>query len=275
MSIDIAPVFSETVADIEAGAGEKVVYASQNFAIAYWNTATGTEVAGASEYESMLLLPEATGTLEVNGSQFTISEKSVVVIPAGEFRFTADSVGQVVWLQSAQPDEVTQAAANATHYARKDDRILPATPTYRRIRDAGSVSIYQVDDLATLPHAARTRMLQSESLSINWVEYRGERDPSSLSPHNHSNIEQASLGLSGQFAYHLRVPWTPDSTLWRPDRHDVLDAPCIGVFPVGLIHTVTGTADSGHNLLIDVFSPVRTDFVEKGWIANSHQYELL
>ena len=198
---------------------------------------------------------------------------SVAIIPAGRFRVVAGESAQVVIIHSKPPEALWRRAINSAHYTRADERIVPPRRHFRRTSNPGRIHRYEVADLATLPHADRTRMIQSDAISINWVEYEGARDPTRLSPHNHSVFEQASLGLRGTFIYHLRVPWTPDSTAWRADRHERIDAPCIGVFPVGLIHTVTGSPGSGRNLLIDVFSPVRDDFVEKGWVANSAEYE--
>jgi hypothetical protein len=114
-------------------------------------------------------------------------------------------------------------------------------------------------------------MLQSDTLSINWVEYEGGRDRSRLSPHSHKSIEQGSLALAGDFVHHLRVEWGRDAALWRDDLHARLPSPSLMVVPVGLIHTSEGTG-AGHHLLIDIFAPPRREFIAKGWVLNSGDY---
>jgi len=42
--------------------------------------------------------------------------------------------------------------------------------------------------------------------------------------------------------------------------------------PVLLVHTTEGVGP-GRHLLIDVFSPPRHDFIDKGWVANAGDYE--
>ena len=44
------------------------------------------------------------------------------------------------------------------------------------------------------------------------------------------------------------------------------------VIPGELVHTTEGVGSERH-LLIDVFAPPRRDFIGKGWVANSKDYE--
>ena len=275
MSLDIYPVREETLLRLSGATGddESQVVAAQNFAIELWQPSNAARLERAGQFESMVLLTTGNARVQAGGDAVELGTGSIAIVPAGQFRVEVGESAQVVIVHSNPPEELRRQAINSPHYATTDERIVPPQRTYRRTSGTSQIVRYQVAGLATLPHADRTRMIQSDAISINWVEYEGERDPAQLSPHNHSAFEQASLGLRGSFIYHLRVPWTPDSTAWRADRHERIDAPCIGVFPVGLIHTVTGSPGSGRNLLIDVFSPVRDDFVDKGWVANSLEYE--
>ena len=114
-------------------------------------------------------------------------------------------------------------------------------------------------------------MFQSETLSINWAEYDGPRDRAMLSPHSHDDFEQGSLGLQGDFVHHLRWPWGRNSNLWRDDQHVQLGSPSLMVVPPQVIHTTEGVGP-GRHLLIDVFSPPRSDFIAKNWIFNASHY---
>lgn len=275
MSLDIYPVREETLLRLsDATSGDETqVVTAQNFAVELWQPSNAARLERAGKFESMVLLTEGNARVQSVGDAVEIGTGSIAIVPAGKFRVEAGESAQVAIVHSNPPEELRRRAINSANYKTTDERIVPPRRTHRRMSKAGRIIHYKVAELATLPHADRTRMIQSDAISINWVEYEGERDPTQLSPHNHSAFEQASLGLRGSFIYHLRVPWTPDSTTWRADRHERIDAPCIGVFPVGLIHTVTGSPGSGRNLLIDIFSPVRDDFVGKGWVANSLEYE--
>jgi hypothetical protein len=117
----------------------------------------------------------------------------------------------------------------------------------------------------------RLKMLQSATLSINWVEYEGVRDRTQLSPHSHDDFEQGSLAIHGDFVHHLRLPWGPDANQWRDDLHLSAPAGSLSIVPPGLIHTSEGLGE-GRHLLIDVFCPPRGDFIAKGWVANSSDY---
>ncbi len=275
MSLDICPVREETLLRLSDAAGDddSQVVTAQNFAVELWQPSNAARLERAGEFESIVMVSAGNARVESVDDSVELGAGSVAIVPAGAFRIVAGESVQVAIVHSKPPDALRQRAINTAQYTSADPRIVPPGRGYRRTSNPGRINRYEVADLATLPHADRTRMIQSDAISINWVEYEGARDPTRLSPHNHSVFEQASLGLRGTFIYHLRVPWMPDSTAWRTDRHELVDAPCIGVFPVGLIHTVTGSPGSGRNLLIDVFSPVRDDFVEKGWVANSAEYE--
>lgn len=287
--MDIYPVREETLLRLSGAAGddESQVVTAQNFAVELWQPSNAARLEREGEFESIVVLSAGNARIErvddavgsVDGAIGSVDDTvelgagSVAIVPAGTFRVVVGESAQLAIVHSKPPEALRRRAINSAHYTRADERIVSPRRHFRRVSNPGRINRYEVADLATLPHADRTRMIQSDAISINWVEYEGARDPTRLSPHNHSAFEQASLGLRGSFIYHLRVPWMPDSTAWRADRHERIDAPCIGVFPVGLIHTVTGSPGSGRNLLIDVFSPVRDDFVEKGWVANSAEYE--
>ena len=128
-----------------------------------------------------------------------------------------------------------------------------------------------MDEVSAPADNPRLKFLQTQTLSINWVEYQGPRNRAALSPHAHSDFEQGSLALAGNFVHHLRAPWGPDANAWQDDRHEAMGSPSLLVVPVELIHTSEGVGP-GHHLLIDIFCPPRADFIAKGWMANASDY---
>jgi hypothetical protein len=142
---------------------------------------------------------------------------------------------------------------------------------YPRTRKPGEPTVHVLADMPNSVGMPRAKLFQTETMSINWVEYLGPRDRTKLSPHFHTDIEQASLAIEGEFTHHYRTTWTIDANKWRPDEH-ILAAPgTIALIPPPIIHTSEGVGPSRH-ILIDVFSPPRADFIAKGQILNSGDY---
>jgi hypothetical protein len=108
-------------------------------------------------------------------------------------------------------------------------------------------------------------------MSINWVEYQGARDRTKLSPHSHTDFEQGSLAIAGDYVHHLRTPWGPNADQWCDDQHMEASTDSLLVIPPEIIHTTEGVGD-GHSVLVDVFAPPRVDFIAKGWMHNAADY---
>src|SRR5262249_47988560 len=137
--------------------------------------------------------------------------------------------------------------------------------------DAQEIAVFEIDKIAAPADNPRLKMFQSATMSINWVDYDGPRDRTALSPHAHSDFEQASLAAAGDFVHHLRVAWGKDATQWRDDEHRLAGSPSVLVIPPDLIHTTEGVGP-GHHLLIDIFAPPRRDFIARNWVFNSGAY---
>lgn len=196
---------------------------------------------------------------------------SVCVLAAGRFRVQLDAPGTCAVIASSRPDVDPATVINDSAYTLPDARIKPTGRPFQRLPGAPLVTVF---DMAKVPAPAdnpRLKMLQTDTLSINWVEYHGVRDRKALSPHSHVDLEQGSLALAGDFVHHLRVHWGKDASLWRDDEHLAAPSPSLAVVPVDLVHTTEGVGD-GHHLLLDVFSPPREDFIAKGWVHNAGDY---
>lgn len=229
--------------------------------------AAGAATTVSSREEIMLLLPDGGARLEHDGRSAEAPGHAVAILPAGETRVVFDAPSVAAAL-TATPDG---RAANEAAYADRDPRIAPVRPM-RRTGDPKAIAVHELANVPLPPNGRQFKILQSAVTSINWAEYEGPRDPKRLTPHNHDDIEQGSLVFHGTYLQHMRVPWTPDSTLWRDDVHLPAGPGTLTIFPVELIHTSEAVSE-GRNILIDIFSPPRFDFIEQGWVHNSADYE--
>ncbi|MGF6767696.1 mannose-6-phosphate isomerase-like protein (cupin superfamily) [Paraburkholderia sp. GAS199] len=255
------------VYDLTPGA----VARGQNFFV-QWLEGEGKTFDAHSAREMLLLLPEHGAEVRVgNGVAQTVSGRSVCVLPAGDVTVRPEAGGRAVLIASSRDDLAPGVACNENDYASPDARIVGSEAGYRRTHGNGELQVIAIDDIRPPADKPRLKMLQTDTLSINWVEYQDARDRSKLSPHSHTDFEQGSLAIEGHFVHHLRVQWGADANQWRDDQHLEAGPASMITVPVQLIHTTEGVGE-GRHLLIDVFSPPRKDFIDKGWVSNSADY---
>lgn len=254
-----------------AAAARRWTGRGQNFAVA-WNQAgpTGTSIKVESADETMLLVLDGHVTILGASAPSDAPARSICILPPGTWQVDLQPGATCVVLSSLR-DGAKTGAVNESSYTQTDPRIEPVCPPYQPLRAGEEVRIFSIDSVSASKDKPRLKMLQTATLSINWVEYEGPRDRRALSPHSHTSFEQGSLALAGDFVHHLRVDWTADANAWREDKHARLASPSLLVVPVNTIHTSEGVGE-GRHLLIDVFSPPREDFIKKGWVANSSDY---
>ena len=251
---------------------------AHNFEVEWVELAPGPTGA---QYESVfesLIITEG-GAMDVvtrsaHGMNFmaSIPDHAVGILPAGRHQLTAKTPARVALITSQRSDIQGRRVINAEGCDPRDPRVLPTGKPYRRINPMEGIQVLPLDMIKASPDKPRLKMLQTETLSLNLVEYNGPRNRAELSPHSHANFEQGSLALAGEFVHHLRVPWGGDANLWREDEHLSAGSPSLLVIPVELVHTTEGVGE-GRHYLIDVFSPPRKDFISKGWVFNSADYE--
>ena len=225
----------------------------------------------ASAYEMMVLLPDVAATIQGGARSVDLKARSVAIVPAGEFRIRLAGAGTCCVLKSNSGEADGAAVANRATYAQADPRVAPFGPPYLRRADHGAIRVFDIDAVQAPKDNPRLKMLQSATMSINWVEYDGPRDRKALSPHSHKDFEQGSLALAGEFRHHLRVEWGSNANLWQDDLHVAASSPSVLIIPPEIIHTSEGI-NGGRHLLIDIFSPPRKDFIAKNWIANASEY---
>ncbi len=261
------------LAATEGGGARHWLARAQNLYVEWFEAVRADAVFDfASDEETMVLVFGAPIELSVDAAVIPAPPRSVCILPPGRSALRLGGGAACAVLASQRIDLNLRKALNEQHFAALDPRIAPYAPAFRRRRDAASITVVPIDSFDAPASNPRIKMLQSATMSINWVEYEGVRDRRTLSPHSHAELEQASLGVSGNFVHHLREPWGRNADLWREDRHIEVAPPSLMVVPVNLIHTSEGVGP-GHHLLIDIFSPPRRDFIAKGWVENADAYE--
>ena len=244
----------------------------QNFYVEWIEGAAGSAAFPIeSAYEMMVLLPDVGATIEGGARSADLKARSVAIVPAGEFWIQLAGAGTCCVLKSNSGETDGAAVANRATYAKADPRVAPFGPPYLRRADHGAIRGFDIDAVQAPKDNPRLKMLQSATMSINWVEYDGPRDRKALSPHSHKDFEQGSLALAGEFRHHLRVEWGSNANLWQDDLHVAASSPSVLIIPPEIIHTSEGV-NGGRHLLIDIFSPPRKDFIAKNWIANASEY---
>jgi hypothetical protein len=243
----------------------------QNFLIEWVEARAGVApIAFASDDEIMLLSFDTGVTLSGAAAPTEIARRSLAVLPGGSYRLTFREPGRCCILSTSRRDDAG-TPLNAGSYARPDRRVAPIGPAWRRTGDPKAIQAFEIDKVAAPADNPRLKMFQSATMSINWVDYQGQRNRAALSPHSHADFEQASLAAAGEFVHHLRAPWGKNADEWHEDKHLRAGSPSVLVIPPDLIHTTEGVG-GGHHLLIDVFAPPRRDFISKGWMLNAREY---
>lgn len=257
----------------QAGSLRRWLMRGQNF-LTEWIEASDVKetIAIESEYETLVLMPDTGGEILCqNKPAVQAAAGAACIVPAGAFSLVVEPGGRYAVIASSRVDLDTKEALNAAAYSDPDPRIDPIGTPYRRCIGNGEVQLLQLDDIASAADNPRLKIIQTETLSINWVSYQGPRARSQLSPHSHANHEQGSLAIRGNFVHHLRVEWSKNADLWQDDEHCVAPSPSLLVIPVNLVHTTEGVGEEEH-ILVDIFSPPRADFIAKGWIYNAGDY---
>ena len=243
----------------------------QNFLVS-WNYAgaSGVSIEADSADEIMLMVLNAAISIAGGSKAADAPARSICILPPGKWQLQLEPQATCVVLTSLREGAKTNAV-NESAYEPRDARIAPVGEPYKVLKDGSDIRVFSIDSVSASKDKPRLKMLQTATMSINWVEYQGPRNREALSPHSHKSFEQGSLALAGDFMHHLRVEWGENANLWQEDKHAVLNSPSLLVVPVQLIHTTEGVGE-GHHLLIDVFSPPRADFIAKGWVFNSGDY---
>lgn len=221
------------------------------------------------EYALLQYSESARVRVTAGGSSAQVEEPSFVVVPPGDSSLEALSDGVIIRVFSTRADDLHANVLNADAYIEPDARaaVLGEWPDPIggfRLR------VYRLAD-HPLREGRFGRIFRTTNVMVNFLaEEPGPRDEHRLSPHHHDDFEQISLAVRGDFVHHIRYPWGPDSTQWRPDESRRIATPSICIIPPPTIHTTQGVGE--YQQLIDIFSPPRVDFSASGWVVNAADY---
>lgn len=247
-----------------AGDGRTWAMRGANFVVLYSEGGQDAAFPHPGSDEHFLFLPDACGSVLWNGQETLLPVHSLVIVPPGDAIVKLSQAGRLVRILSA--DDFKGSVSNSATY---DD----GAPEVRRVEPGpepigpARVRVYAMDDYADRP----MRPFRSRRLMVNIFDVLGPRDTTALTPHSHTDFEQGSLAMSGDWVHDLRWPWTKDLSDWREDEHLEIGSPSLLVIPAGVIHT-SRAVSWGPVQLVDIFSPPREDFDEKGWVCNADDY---
>lgn len=221
------------------------------------------------EYAVLMYADSAPVTVTSPESSASVDEEAFVVVPPGDSELRVDADGILIRLFSNRAEDLAAVAVNAEAYVEPDERVAPLAPLPDPV-GGFALRVYRLAD-TPIADGRFGRIFRTTNLMVNFLaEEPRPRDVHKLSPHHHDDFEQVSLAVKGQFMHHIRYPWGPDSTRWRPDENREIATPSICVIPPPTVHTTQGIGD--HQQLIDIFSPPREDFSASGWVLNADDY---
>ena len=258
------------------GTAQTRVMRARSFTIAWTFVADGESLLPIETgHEYMVLLPDAEAVLECGDSRTAAPRRSVCVMPPGSSAVRLSGKGECIRIFGETPDIFKHAAVHGFERGAliTGPKLRPTLP-YDRTSLRNLPEVNKLDELPNSRDMPRAKLFQTSNVSINWVEYVGPRDRKALSPHFHTDFEQGSIAIEGEFVHHFRRDWVADADQWEEDTHIAAPAHSIAIIPPPVIHTTEGIGP-GRHILIDVFSPPRGDFIKKGQILNSSSYEAL
>lgn len=248
----------------------------QNAVVAHTQARAGERLARTGQPdEYMALFPDAGATAEIGAGaeRATVTDRSVVVVPAGDSDLEVHADTTVIRLFSARSTDLQELCRNRSDYADPDPNVTPFVPWPDPV-DGPRIRVYPVAD-HPCEQSRFGRLFRCSTLMVNLFDADfGPRDTANLSPHHHDDFEQYSLTVAGRWVHHIRTPWTRNLADWRPDEHVEVASPSVTVIPPPAVHT-SRSVGQGVNQLIDVFCPPRLDFSERpGWVLNADEYPM-
>lgn len=248
----------------------------QNFLVHFVLPEVGAVFASHNhpDEQLLLLIDPATELLVKTGTEeVTVKGYSLLVIPPGSSSVKVLKTGKIQrFLTSNSAPELTKLALNAKSYENLNEQVAPCVSWPEPI-NGYKVRVYSLD----VPDQPGRfgRIWRTRDFMINvFAQQIGPRDKEKLSPHDHWDFEQCSVGIEGSFVHHLRWPWGTNRTEWREDQHTLAPSPSVQIIPPTVEHT-TEAVGTDVNQLIDFYCPPRVDFsIMPDWVLNADEYPM-
>jgi mannose-6-phosphate isomerase-like protein (cupin superfamily) len=211
-------------------------------------------------------------TITGGGESVEAAPESLTIVPPGPSEVVAKGAGYLVRVLSNRASDLIAKAENAATYADGAPEVAPLAPWPE---PPGGFVLRNYKPFDYDRPDTNVRIFRSTNLMINVLTRRtSPRDITKLSPHSHDDFEQGSLVLEGDYIHHLRYPWVPDMSAWRPDEHLEIRSPSVTVIPAKIVHTSRNVGDR-QSWLIDIFAPPRLDFSQRpGMVLNADEYPM-
>jgi mannose-6-phosphate isomerase-like protein (cupin superfamily) len=222
--------------------------------------------------EYFVFLPANQARITAGADSIDANAETLTIVPPGASRIEALGDGHIVRVFSRLNTDLLDACPNAGIYADGAPEVAPL------VSWPDPVDGFRLRHYVLADHVrpdSNMRIFRSCNLMVNVLNKRTTpRDPAKLSPHSHTDFEQASLAIQGTYTHHLRWPWTPDMNQWRDDEHVTVGSPSVTVIPAKVLHTSANVSE-GDCWLVDIFGPPRMDFSSKpGMVCNADDYPM-
>lgn len=222
--------------------------------------------------EYMVLLGGVAAAIRAGAQTIEAAPETLTIVPPGPSEIVAKDAGHLVRVFSNRAADLIAKAENAAVYADGAAEVAPLVPWPE---PPGGFKLRNYKPFDYDKPDTNMRLFRCTNLMINVLTKRSTpRDVKKLSPHAHDDFEQASLLLEGDYIHHLRYPWVPDMSQWRPDEHLEVGSPSVTVIPPKIVHT-SRNVGAKRSWLIDIFAPPRVDFSRKpGLVLNADEYPM-
>lgn len=258
--------------DVSPGGSRTWIARAANLVLCYTDARAGdvfTRTGQPDEYAVLMYAGSAPLRVVAGEESADVADEAFVVVPPGDSSIEVVADGVLIRVFSCVADDLRDRSLNADAYTEADQRATPLVPWPDPVGGFG-LRVYPLADTPIAP-GRFGRIFRTTNLMVNFLaEEPGPRDKTKLSPHFHDDFEQISLAVRGTFVHHIRYPWGPDSTQWRPDESRQIATPSICIIPPPTVHTTQGIG--AHQQLIDIFSAPREDFSASGWVLNAEDY---
>ena len=260
----------------ESDGGVRTWYArGQNFVLSYSEADTDCSFKRCAQHDEWAVLsPDAHAPLEItfDGKTSAVPGASLAFVPPGRSIVRMPAGGRLIRLFTHHAIDLVALCSNAESYRKPHPNVAPLNAWPAPV-GGYRVRAYPLDVPAE--EGRFGRIWRCSTFMVNCLDVRvGPREVTKMSPHSHTDFEQCSLAMEGEFIHHIRWPWTTNMNNWRADEHALCGTPSIAVIPPPAIHT-TQAMGGGANQLVDIFCPPRVDFsLKAGWVLNGDEYPM-